>query len=189
MTVGTRTLPARLERDGKLGERLAAAQREAHRLWREWVASSSGGELPGMYVLGECAQLRFLLEATALSGVCPMVAVTPVPGAPEWICGQFVFRGAPTTLVDLARRFGHRRTLAVEGLILALEGGPPVALAVDAVHSLVDRPRLVQQALPETLRERWRGAGDLEALCQVGDSLVPVLSAAQVRGWMTEALG
>jgi len=44
---------------------------------------------------------RCAIRAREVAGVLPAVRLQPVAGAPDWFAGLFVFRGAPTPVVDL----------------------------------------------------------------------------------------
>lgn len=49
---------------------------------------------------------RYGFWLSVVESVLPLVAITPLPGAPEVVLGVIVVRGATVPVVDLRRRFG-----------------------------------------------------------------------------------
>jgi hypothetical protein len=82
-----------------------------------------------------------LLDATGPAG-----HLTPVPGAPEWLCGLGQFRGRLVSVVDAGRLFAGRPSSC--RWVLALKGLPcEVALGVDELLGAAGRDGPVDMRL------------------------------------------
>jgi chemotaxis signal transduction protein len=74
------------------------------------------------------------IPVRAVVEVTRMVALSPLPDAPEWVAGVLDLRGLPVPVVDLARRLGRlSRTPVLERRIVVAGGVDPVGLIVDEV--------------------------------------------------------
>jgi purine-binding chemotaxis protein CheW len=113
--------------------------------------------------------------------------VSPLAGAPPWLCGLAVVRGGPTPVVDLPN-FLSGAEPGVRGRYLTVRAGRDrtVALSVDAVDGV--------RRLPDGLSERLpplSSLADTEAVTALGRAdggLLLVLDAARVlddEAWAT----
>ena len=74
------------------------------------------------------------IPVRAVVEVTRMVALSPLPDAPDWVAGVLDLRGLPVPVVDLARRLGRlSRTPVLERRIVVVGGVDPVGLIVDEV--------------------------------------------------------
>jgi purine-binding chemotaxis protein CheW len=154
--------------DMSSGERPAAASvtKHADEAREEYVVFSASGE---RLALG-LAQVRELLHYGA---------VTPVPGAREWIRGVTNRRGQVTAVIDLAKCLGLPPTpVTARSCILVLdievEGSPVAAgIAIDDVLDVVSFARQKIEAVPRVgvpvVRECLRG------VARVGERFVSLL--------------
>ncbi len=91
---------------------------------------------------GEC----FALESLLVSEVLDVPSITPVPLAPEHLCGVVNLRGNAATVVDLGRKLGLGATETGADTCLVIvereyEGElVPVAALAEAVHEVVEIP-------------------------------------------------
>jgi purine-binding chemotaxis protein CheW len=103
----------------------------------------------------------------------PLPAV-PVAGAPAFVLGAAVIRGAPTPVVDLAALLGDRAG-GITRFVTVDAGGRRVALAVDAVRGIEEIDRAALAELPPLLA----GFGDaVIALGAVDGALLALLESA-----------
>lgn len=83
---------------------------------------------------------RYGLHVESVERVVPMLALTPLPHAPEIVSGVFSLGGRTIPVVDLRRRFGlpERPPALADRLILAHTGIRSVALWVDGVEGFLE---------------------------------------------------
>lgn len=84
--------------------------------------------------------IDYALETADVREVLRMVAVTPLPEAPDWLAGIVNIRGRITPIVDLRTRFGFpagERALSTP-IVVAERRGGPVGLIADEVSGIVD---------------------------------------------------
>ncbi len=86
---------------------------------------------------------RVGLLATQVIELSPVVASTPLPGAPAFVDGVVDWRGHAVPVVDLRARVGrpHRPVRLSDHLIIAQAATRTVALRVDRARELVTLPR------------------------------------------------
>lgn len=89
---------------------------------RELIAFRTGGQ-------------EFCLDVQQVREIRGWTPTTPVPHAPEFVCGVINLRGTVMPVLDLGARFGFGPTEAGARhvIIVAQIGGRPVGLLVDAV--------------------------------------------------------
>lgn len=134
-----------------------------------------GGEtLPGLHLVVEAAGRRALLSSARVVEIVRLVAMTSLVGAPRWVLGTFVCRGAPVVGYDLAAHLGVEREPALDAQIVVLSGVPAVGLVVDRIERLVDAPRAFQGG-PEALPDGWKGSPLVAGLCVEAGQVLPVI--------------
>lgn len=131
--------------------------------------------LSGLHLAVEVAGHRALLPASRVRTVVPLVATHPIPDAPGEVLGTFVLRGAPVTVLDLARRLGIEREPALDAAIVVLGGVRAVGLLVDRVLAVEDRAELVQGCAPPDEESAWTGARLVAGLCRWRGEVLPLL--------------
>ena len=89
---------------------------------------------------------RYALDASAVIEVLPLVAVRPIPLAPQGIAGVFDYRGSPVPVVDLsALTFGRaaERTLSTRLVIVEYPDGAgetrPLGVIVERATQTIRR--------------------------------------------------
>jgi purine-binding chemotaxis protein CheW len=104
------------------------------------------------------------------------MAVEPVPGAPAFVIGVAIIRGAPVPVVDAGALLGGE---AARGRLITVRiGSRHVALAVDEVLGVRRLAAAALTALPPLLRDaRQDGVASLGAL---DDGLLLVLEGARL---------
>lgn len=161
-------------------ERLRALEREGLRVRAGLAALGPGHALPGVHLLAAVGARPFLVPGGRVVEIARYVAVDPIAGAPPWLLGTFVWRGRPALAVDLGTRLGLAACAGRDAVMVVLDGGPPIALVVDAVRALVEDPVAADGA--------GTGAADQPLLgaCRVGDLALPLLAPevieAEARG-------
>ncbi len=110
--------------------------------------------------------------------------IDALPGAPDFVAGLSIIRGAPVPVVDTARLFGettaqHRR------LVACAVGGRRIALAVEEVAGVAAFAEAETAALPPLL-----GAADgaaIERLRVLDGEVLLLLDAARLAAEVPEA--
>jgi purine-binding chemotaxis protein CheW len=101
--------------------------------------------------------------------------IEPLAGAPSYVCGLSILRGAPVPVVDLGLLLGVEQVRATR-LVALRVGARTVAVAVSAVlgvNSLAEAA-----ALPPLLKDAGHGA--VQALGSVDRELLLVLEGARL---------
>ncbi len=82
---------------------------------------------------------RYALPLSAVNRVVRMVAITPLPQAPDIILGVVNFQGQVIPVVNMRRRFGlpEREIILTDQLVVAHTARRPVALVADAVMDVI----------------------------------------------------
>lgn len=124
----------------------------------------------------ECAGQRYGLPIASVLKVAAMVSITRLPKAPDFVVGVIDFHGQVIPVIDLRWRLQQPLrpyTLRVP-LVISRLNGRTIALAVDAVHAVVDlQPEHVQtpaQAFPPALQTHH-----LLGLARLDDGIVLLL--------------
>jgi chemotaxis-related protein WspB len=76
-------------------------------------------------VIWRSADLLMAIDARSIVEILAPVSCRPMPGAPEWLRGLFVYRGALIPLVDAARLLGAEHVpdrLANRVIVLRIRG-------------------------------------------------------------------
>lgn len=112
--------------------------------------------------------------------------VEAVAGAPEFVAGLALIRGAPTPVVVLGCLLGATAASSWGRFVLVTAGARRVALAVDAVLGVRELDAAALQALPPLFEE---GAGAIASVAALdGELLVVIRSARLVPEAALEAL-
>lgn len=100
----------------------------------------SGGPVTQPLVAFNLDARRFGLRLQAVERALPVMAITPLPGAPRIVLGVVDVAGAVLPVVDMRARFGlpARPIRLGDQLILAHTGRRPVALLVDAATGVLE---------------------------------------------------
>jgi len=159
------------------GSRRRALVQELRALEGEWLRVRAGlvelgpGErLPGLHLVVGLASGRMLLPCARVAEVARIVACAPIPGAPPWVLGTFLWRGRPGVAVDLEARLGGTPASSLEAMMVILDGTPTVAVVVREVRGLAEDPLLADGTPGDAARRFVLGA------CRVDDEAVPVLA-------------
>lgn len=85
---------------------------------------------------------EFALPLSSIVQVVRMVAITPVPEAPEIVKGMINVRGKVVPVIDLRRRFGlpSKPYGLNTHLLIVRHAGQMIALVVDAVSGVLSMP-------------------------------------------------
>ncbi len=85
---------------------------------------------------------RYALQLSAVDRTVRMVEITPLPKAPEIVLGIITINGSIVPVLDIRRRFGlaRRKAKLDDHLLIARTAERTVALIVDMVHGVIERP-------------------------------------------------
>lgn len=166
MAEGTHDTPARRR---ALIDALRAVEREGLRVRAALAALGPGEPIPGLHLVVRVAGTRALLPGARVAEIARLVACDPVPAAPPWLLGSFVWRGRPALAVDLGVRLGAAPSASLEAVMIILDGAPSVALVVEEVQGLAEDPLLADGA-------GGGGAHLAAAACTVDGEALPLLA-------------
>lgn len=117
------------------------------------------------------------LPVACVAEVMRRLPIDPMPGAPPFLLGLSIIRGAPTPVVDLALLFDDDRS-SPAFFVSTFLGKRRVALAVDSVLSVRPIPNGSLQALPSLLEN---AASDVVSrIGALDDELLVVLSNGRI---------
>lgn len=96
---------------------------------------------------------RYALPLPAVDRVVRMVAITPLPNAPDIVLGVVNFQGRVIPVINMRRRFclPEREIALTDQLVVAHTVRRPVALAADAVLDVIACPAQSLIAAEEVL--------------------------------------
>lgn len=85
---------------------------------------------------------RYALPLPAVDRVVRMVAITPLPNAPDIVLGVVNFQGRVIPVINMRRRFflPERGNVLTDQLVVAHTARRPVALVADAVLDVIACP-------------------------------------------------
>lgn len=149
-------------------DELRTIEAEWRRVRAGLVGLGPGERLPGLHLRVRAAGGHVLLPAARIAEIARVVAFERVPGSPPWLCGGFVWRGAPALAVDLGARLGGAPITSLDAVMVILDGAPSVALLVDEVRDLTEDPVLGDAIDAET--PLYAGA------CRTDRDAVPLLA-------------
>ncbi|HET8540688.1 MAG TPA: chemotaxis protein CheW [Anaeromyxobacter sp.] len=150
-------------------DELRAVEREWVRVRAGLAALGPGERLPGLYLVVGLASGRLLLPCARVAEVARIVACDPIPGAPPWVLGAFVWRGRPAVAADLDARMGGAPASSLDAMMVILDGAPTVAVVVAEIRGLAEDPLLAEAA-------EAPGGRLVLGACRVDDEALPVLA-------------
>lgn len=140
-----------------------------------------GRDVPGLVVF-RLGGHRFGIELPRVVELLRMVAVTPVPDAPDALLGAVNLRGAHAPAIDLRVRLGlpTRPAAAADRIVVVESKDGKVCLVVDEVDDVVtDRPDRIEPL--QNLRGKTH---PVRRVARIGDSTVMILEVDDVaRGY------
>ncbi|QDQ26575.1 purine-binding chemotaxis protein CheW [Chitinimonas arctica] len=84
---------------------------------------------------------RIALDLAVVERVIRAVAITPLPAAPEGVCGVIQLHGKVVPIFDIRQRFGlPGRTLRLSDQIVIARTDRPVGLCVDEIEAVAAYP-------------------------------------------------
>jgi purine-binding chemotaxis protein CheW len=111
-----------------------------------------------------------LLPGARIAEIAHVVAFEPLPAAPTWLRGGFVWRGAPALAVDLGARLGAAPSASLDAVMVILNGAPTVALLVDEVRGLTEDPVIGDESGEGVAHSLFAGT------CRAEGDAVPLLA-------------
>lgn len=139
-------------------------------------ASSRGTASPALddgLVLISLPGVECGLPLRRVREILRMVALTPVPGAPEWLAGMLNLRGAAVPVIDLRRRLAlSPAAVGLETPIVVVEGS---TTAVGMIADGVSAVRMDLQSRPEPLAAAWGRDTPVAGIVRVDSRLIVVL--------------
>ena len=116
---------------------------------RNFCESSKAGEDLGM-ISFEVREQTFCVDVTFVREIRGWSPTTPVPNAPDFICGIINLRGTVLQIIDLAARLGYGKTSpsARHAIIVVQVGNQLTGLLVDAVSEIISVPAGSIQPVP-----------------------------------------
>jgi purine-binding chemotaxis protein CheW len=108
---------------------------------------------PQLLVVFTLNERRYALRLAAVERIVLIVAITPLPKAPEIVLGVVDIQGRIVPVVDIRKRFRlpARQARLSDHLIIACTCKRAVALMVDEVAGVVARPHGEQTAADQIL--------------------------------------
>ncbi|HEY8887555.1 MAG TPA: chemotaxis protein CheW [Gallionella sp.] len=113
---------------------------------------------------------RYALPLHAVDRVVRMVAITPLPKAPDIVLGVVNFQGRVIPVINMRRRFNlpEKDIALTDQLVVAHTSRRPVALVADAVHDVITSSA---QSLIET-ENILHGVEYVEGVVKLGDGMI-----------------
>lgn len=113
---------------------------------------------------------RYALPLHAVDRVVRMVAITPLPKAPDIVLGVVNFQGRVIPVINMRRRFHlpEKDIALTDQLVVAHTSRRPVALVADAVHDVITSSA---QSLIET-ENILPGVEYVEGVVKLGDGMI-----------------
>jgi purine-binding chemotaxis protein CheW len=127
--------------------------------------------------IGEQRYCVDIMDVREIRGWAP---ATPLPHAPEYMCGVINLRGTILPIVDLAARFrlGASKPTSRHVVIVVAVEGKLAGLLVDAVCDILNVAEGEVQATPDMLGEETHEF--VEGLLTVEDTMVGLIRLASV---------
>lgn len=113
---------------------------------------------------------RYALPLHAVDRVVRMVAITPLPKAPDIVLGAVNFQGRVIPVINIRRRFNlpEKDIALTDQLVVAHTSRRSVALVADAVHDVISSSA---QSLIET-ENILPGLEFVDGVIKLGDGLI-----------------
>jgi purine-binding chemotaxis protein CheW len=150
-------------------DELRTAQDACQRLRAELLALGEGALLPGVHLVAGVGGHPVLLPGIRIAEIAVVVECQPIPAAPPWVAGSFVWRGRPALAIDLASRLGGIPTDSLEAILVILDGEPSVALVVEEIRGIVEDP-------PVAVGRADAALGPFAGACTVDGNPIPLLA-------------
>lgn len=125
---------------------------------------------PGHLIVFVLDRQRYALPLHAVDRVVRMVAITPLPKAPDIVLGVVNFQGRVIPVINMRRRFNlpEKDIALTDQLVVAHTSRRPVALVADAVHDVITGSA---QSLIET-ENILPGVEYVEGVVKLGDGMI-----------------
>jgi purine-binding chemotaxis protein CheW len=94
------------------------------------------------------AGTRFGVPAAAVREVVRSARITPVPHAPALLVGLVNLRGRIVPVYSLSQRLGLPDRSDAEQVVVVLDVGEPMAVAVEEYHEVVDTASATRSEVP-----------------------------------------
>ena len=130
------------------------------------------------YVVFRIDQQRYALPLDHVSRAVRMVAVTPIPDAPNSMLGMIVMAGQMLPVIDLRRLFGQAGNIPdLQDVLLIVQiQDQTVAVIVDEVLNILEFSSKQIQSPPAAVSQ----SGFLSAAVQHEDTMILVLDASRL---------
>ena len=121
---------------------------------------------------------EYALPVVNVGEILRMVAIAPVPEAPEWLPGVINLRGKVIPVIDLRTRLGlpHRDAGLNTPIIVAEHQGQMVGLVADSVTELLTVP--LDSVEPPDARVGTANA--VESVARAGERLIMIFDIERV---------
>jgi len=125
---------------------------------------------PGHLIVFVLDRQRYALPLHAVDRVVRMVAITPLPKAPDIVLGVVNYQGRVIPVINMRRRFNlpEKDIALTDQLVVAHTSRRPVALVADAVHDVIAG---LAQGLIET-ENILPGVEYVEGVVKLGDGMI-----------------
>lgn len=117
------------------------------------------------------------LPAAQISEIMRALPIERLPGAPPFLLGVAVIRGAPAPVVDLAQLLDERRSKPAY-FVTTGQGARRVALTVDGVIGVRPMPHAPSDGFPSVLESA--AAGFVSSVRVLGREALVVLSSGKI---------
>ncbi|OGQ82044.1 MAG: chemotaxis protein CheW [Deltaproteobacteria bacterium RIFCSPLOWO2_12_FULL_60_19] len=127
-------------------------------------------ESSDQFVVFSLDEQRFALPLPVVERALRMVEITPLPKAPDIVAGVVNVQGRIVPVIDIRKRLSRpaREIALTDQLIIAQTSKRLVALQVDSVGGLIERPKGAVIDAAEIVP----GTGYLEGVAKLEDGLV-----------------
>jgi len=102
-----------------------------------------------------CREHRFALPLSCVRRVLPSAQPSPLPGAPQLVCGVLNIAGEPIAVLDFAHRLGASESpiRPSQRILLADLGEFPVGLLIDEALGVTVRDDAELRAMPQQVSQ------------------------------------
>jgi purine-binding chemotaxis protein CheW len=142
------------------------------------VTSGGSGNAPALGLVMRAASVSCFIPTRLVREVMRPLPIEPFAGAPSFVLGASVVRGAPVPVVHLAALLGLRAPGAPTRFVSLNVAGRSVALAVDEVSGVRSLSVARSVSMPPLLRGAHPDA--VESIGALDAELLVVLGSAQI---------
>ena len=145
-------------------------------------SAGNANDLLRQYLAFKLADALFAIEILGVQEIRGFTPITPIPNAPEYVCGVMNLRGTIVPILDLRLRFGMKGATynRFTVIIVVRLGTRIIGLVVDAVSDVLDLSPGEIEAAPEL------GASIdtsyLSGMIHKGDDVILLLNLEQLVG-------